>query len=134
MELADALGIPTQTYTPRHHSRQELTDSIVKLVFQGKMNFSDIAKEVGVSRKTAYNYWNKWKNSEEAQAIDMEWWALYLRVREVNPEKALECLTRLKHKMIIDKQEIKQDIREIRLEWQVERNPSDKVQASPETA
>ncbi len=133
MELAEALGIKTQTATPRRQSRQETTDNLIKLVFQGRMNFSDIAKELGISRKTAYRYWNRWKQSEEAQTVDWEWWNLYFKVREVNPEKALECLTRIKHKMIVEKQEIKQDIREIRLEWKLESSKTNnQIHATPE--
>ena len=135
MELSDALGIPTrtQTDTPRRHSRQEITDELLKLVFQGRMNFSDIAKELGISRKTAYRYWQKWKQTEEAQMVDWEWWELYKKVKVVNPEKALECLTRIKHKMIVERAEVKQEIREISLKWDMpyEPNSSSEVQAAP---
>jgi transposase len=97
------------------------------------MNFSDIAKELGISRKTAYRYWQKWKQTEEAQMVDWEWWELYKKVKVVNPEKALECLTRIKHKMIVERAEVKQEIREISLKWDMpyEPNSSSEVQAAP---
>jgi len=124
----------TRIDTPRHHSRQEITDNIIKLVFQGKMNFTEIAKDIGISRKTAYRYWNRWKQTEEAQAVDMEWWSLYLKVREANPEKALECLTRIKHKMITDRHEVQATIKEIKLEWKLEpTQTTDKIHSTPVT-
>lgn len=135
MELSDALCIPTQshTVTPRQQTQQELTDQLIKLVFQGRLNFSEIAKEIGIGRRRAYRLWNKWKQTEEAQMVDWEWWELYKKVKVVNPEKALECLTRIKHKMIVERAEVKQEIREISLKWDMpyEPKPSSEVQAAP---
>jgi transposase-like protein len=134
-ELTQADFYPTkQIETPRRQSRQEITDNLIRLIFQGRHNFSEIAKELGISRATAWRYWTRWKQTEEAQAVDWEWWNLYNQVRVVNPEKALECLTRIKYRMTTEKLEVQKTIKEIKLAWNVNTNTNDSVHTTPETA
>lgn len=97
-----------QNVTPKEQTTQELTDKLVRLVFQGKKNFSEIAHDLGISRPTAYRYWNDWKRTEEASQVDWEWWSLYKRLKRVNPAKALECLTRIKYRLTTEKLEVTQ--------------------------
>lgn len=134
MELNEAGLTTIQTDTPRRQTRQQITDNLIRLIFQGRHNFSEIAKELGVSRKTAYRYWEKWKQTEEAQAVDWEWWNLYNQVRVVNPEKALECLTRIKYRMTTEKLEVQKTVKEIKLAWNVNTNTANTLQPTPETA
>ena len=97
-----------QIGTPKEQSKQEITDQLIRLVFQGKKNFSEIAQELGIGRTTAYTYWNDWKHTEEAAQVDWEWWSLYRRLKRVNPAKALECLTRIKYRLTTEKLEVTQ--------------------------
>jgi len=104
--LAKALRI----LTPKQQNQQNLTDQMLNLITQGRTNFTNICQQLGISRPTGYKYWQDWKQTEEASLIDWEWWSLYEEVRKKNPEKALECLTRLKHKMITEKLEVKEEV------------------------
>jgi hypothetical protein len=100
----------TQNVTPKRVTIQEKTDQLIDLLFRGHKTFTQAAKEIGVSRKTAWTYFTRWKETSEAQLVDTEWWALYLRLKDDNPEKALECLTRLKYRMTTEKKEIEKTI------------------------
>lgn len=111
-----------QNDTPRRLSNQQLTDKLIETLFTGKYTFTKAAELTGLKRNRAYRLFRKWKDTEEAHRVDSEWWSLYLQVRKKNPEKALECLTRIKHKLIVEKAEVKQEIREIKLEWNCETN------------
>ena len=120
-----------QNLTPNQQEQQALTDKLVKLVFQGRKTFTDIAKELGVSRITAYTYWNNWKLTEEAQQVDWEWWNLYRKLKRQNPAKALECLTRIKYRMTTEKHEVKAEIKEFKVvcDWSNKQNkPAPPVQ------
>ena len=108
--MQEITTIPLQTVTPKRKTQLELTDQLIEALFQGHKTFSQACKDLGLSRPRAYRLWNKWKENQEAQLIDTEWWDLYLTVKQENPDKALECLTRLKYRMITQKAEIKQDI------------------------
>ena len=112
--VAKALKVE-QTLTLREQTQQELTDKLIRLVFQGKKNFSEISNDLGISRTTAYKYWNDWKRTEEAQQVDWEWWSLYRRLKRVNPSKALECLTRIKYRLTTEKVELKEEITHIKI-------------------
>ena len=87
-----------QNATPREQEIQERTDEMIRLIFQGRKSFTEIAKDLGVARSTLYADWNRWKQTEEAQQVDWEWWNLYKKLKRVNPSKALECLTRIKYR------------------------------------
>lgn len=130
---AAIIDTSVQNGTPKSLTKQELTDNLIELLFKGHKTFSEACKELGLTRNRGYRLWNAWKESEEARQIDCEWWDLYLTVKQENPDKALECLTRLKYRMITEKKELKATVKEIRLEWQLESNPSNQVQAPPET-
>jgi hypothetical protein len=121
-----------QNITPTQQEIQDRTDKMLKLVFQGQKNFTQIAIELGVSRNQAYEYWRRWKDTEEASQVDWEWWNLYRKLKRKNPAKALECLTRIKYRMTTEKMELKAEIKEIRLSWDVPNTRStDKVQTTP---
>jgi AraC-like DNA-binding protein len=126
-------AIIIQNDTPRRLSNQQITDQLIETLFTGKYTFSQAAERVGIKRNRAYRLFNKWKETEEAKQIDMHWWALYLRLKDENPEKALECLTRLKYRMTTEKREVTKTVKEIRLEWQVEPETPNTVQTTPET-
>jgi transposase-like protein len=117
-----------QNTTPREQSIQERTDEMVRLIFQGKKNFTEIAQELGVARSTLYDDWNRWKQTEEAKQVDWEWWSLYKRLKRVNPSKALECLTRIKYRLTTEKIEVKEEIKEIKLVWNVNSDPNNPIQ------
>lgn len=141
ISLEESLGVttpptpkPTQTVTPKRKTVQEKTDQLIEHLFHGHKTFTQAAKEIGVSRKTAWTYFTKWKESSEAQLVDTEWWALYLRLKDENPEKALECLTRLKYRMTTEHREVKAEIKQIKLEWKLDSNAANPVQPTPETA
>ena len=108
-----------QNTTPREQSIQERTDEMVRLIFQGKKNFTEIAKDLRVARSTLYDDWNRWKQTEEAKQVDWEWWSLYKRLKRVNPSKALECLTRIKYRLTTEKIEVKEEIKQISISWTV---------------
>jgi hypothetical protein len=99
-----------QNGTPKRISRQQKTDNLIKLIFAGHTDFTENAKTLGISRRTVYRYWDRWKQSEEAQQIDSEWWALYNTVKQDNPTKALECMTRIKHRMTTEKLEVNEQV------------------------
>ena len=124
--------LQSQNVTPCRITKQERIDQLIDHLFNGHLSFAKAAAKVGVTRRQAYRYFNEWKQSHEAQQIDSEWWSLYLRLRDENPEKALECLTRLKYRMITEKHEIKATVKEIKLEWQLESNTTNPVQTTPE--
>jgi len=89
-----------QNGTPKKISRQEKIDALVTIIFKGETNFTKACQKAGLPRRTGYRYWNKWKQSEEVQQVDLEWWALANKLKDEYPEKAFEGLTRLKTKMI----------------------------------
>ena len=131
---SELINIETlQTITPKRKTQIELTDQLIDLLFHGHKTFSQASKELGLTRPRAYRLWNKWKQSTEAQLVDTEWWDLYLKVKQENPEKALECLTRLKYRMITEKHELQATIKAIKLEWKLEPNLANPVHTSPET-
>jgi hypothetical protein len=122
-----------QNDTPRRLSNQQITDQLIETLFTGKYTFSQAAQQVGIKRNRAYRLFNKWKETEEAKQIDMHWWALYLRLKDENPEKALECLTRLKYRMTTEKHEVNATVKAIKLEWKIESNTANPVYPAPET-
>ena len=94
---------PLQNVTPKHISRRQKQDMLIQLIFDGNTNITEIAKQLNITRMTAYRWFQKWKQTEEAQQIDMEWWALAKQLQnktEGNPLKVFEGLTRLKYRMI----------------------------------
>lgn len=119
--------------TPKRKTQLELTDALITKLFKGHTSFSEACKQLGLTRQRGYRLFDKWKQTEEARAVDYEWWSLYEKVKADNPEKALECLTRIKHKMIVEKAEIKQEIKEIKLEWNIDSATANQVHTTPET-
>jgi hypothetical protein len=97
-----------QIETPKRLSRQQLTDKLVALIFTGKTDMTANAKTLGIGRATVYRYWNKWTESEEAQQVSIEWWAMFRTLKRKSPIKAFEGLTRLKFKAMPEKIEAKQ--------------------------
>ena len=112
--LVESLGLkpkPIQNVTPKRKTTQQLTDQLLTLLFKGHITFTEAANQIGITRQRAYRLWNRWKQTEEAQQIDNEWWNLYLTVKDQNPEKALECLTRLKYRLTTEKVEVKENVK-----------------------
>jgi hypothetical protein len=129
--LEESLGL-VQNDTPKRLTNQQLTDQLIEILFTGHSTFSQAATQLGIKRNRAYRLWNRWKDTEEAKQIDLHWWALYLRLKDENPEKALECLTRLKYRMTTEKHELKAELKEIKLEWKLDSNPANPVHTPPE--
>lgn len=128
MELQEALNLKTiQTSTPKSIKKHELTDQLLTKLFQGHKTFTQACQDLHLTRNRGYKLWNDWKQTSEAQLVDTEWWELYLRMKTENPEKALECLTRIKHRMTTEKREIQKTIKEIRLNWDVHTNLNNTV-------
>ena len=96
--------------TPKRPSRKVLTDRLVGLIFYGHTNMTQNAQTLGIGRTTAYRYWNQWVASEEAQQIDVEWWAAFHQLKQKSPVKAFEGITRLKMRKMPQKIEAKEEI------------------------
>ena len=96
-----------QIETPKRLSKQQKTNRLVALIFSGKTNMTENAKTLGIGRATGYRYWNQWVESEEAQQIDVEWWATFKQLKKKSPIKAFEGLTRLKIRKTPKKKEAK---------------------------
>ena len=122
-----------QTVTPKCQTKQELTDQLVEKLFKGHKTFSQACKELNISRPRGYRLWEAWKQSDEAQLVDCEWWDLYLTVKQDNPEKALECLTRLKYRMTTEKREINKTVKAIKLSWDLDSTAASEISTTPET-
>lgn len=136
MELSEALQIPlnnTQKVTPNKIRRQQRIDKMLTLIYNGQTDFTQIAEEIGVSRKQAYKYWNSWLHSEEAAQVNAEWWAEYKRQKAEGSPKAFDGITRIKYRMTTEKHEVNATVKSIKLEWKVESNTANPVYPSPET-
>jgi len=135
MELNEALCLPKTIHkvTPCKISRQARIDKMVKLIFNGETDFTQISKQIGVSRKQAYTYWSIWLESDEAKQVTAEWWAEYKRLKAEGSPKAFEGITRIKYRMTTEKHELKATLKEIKLEWKLEPNPANPIQTPPET-
>jgi len=75
-DLADLLFLKpknTQSYTPKELEVQAQTDQLIHLLRDKKKGMTDAAKTLGICRKTAYNYFNNWKETEEAQEVTIHW-------------------------------------------------------------
>ena len=70
--------------------RQKLIDGIIK----GK-TISQLAKELNVDRCTLYRDFDVWIQTEESQYLHQEWIHLYQKLKQDNPEKAFDGLTKL---------------------------------------
>jgi hypothetical protein len=104
------LAILKQNETPKKLSKRQKIDKLVALIFSGKTNMTENAEAVSISRTTAYRYWNKWLDSEEAQQVDIEWWAMFKKLKQKSRVKAFEGLTRLKYRKTPEKHELKEKI------------------------
>ena len=120
-----------QSDTPKGRSRQQKTDDLLQILFTERITFSRAAEKAGLSRQTAYRYFDRWKQSEEAKLVDVEWWQLFLALKDDNPEKALECLTRLKYRMTTEHSEHTE--RKFIIKWtKDDSNTGNQVQATSE--
>ncbi len=77
MELAEALFLKppkqAQIGTPKSIARQHRQDELIKTLFQGHITFAEAARQLSIPRRTAYRYFQKWKEREGIE-IDREWW------------------------------------------------------------
>lgn len=101
-----------QNETPKRLSKRQQTDRLVTLIFSGKTNMTQNAKTLKIGRATAYRYWSAWIESEEAQQLDVEWWASFKTMQKKSPVKAFEGLTRLKTRKMPQKVEAKAEVTE----------------------
>ena len=113
MELAELLFLKPKSAligTPKSIARQHKQDELIKILFMGHITFTEAARQLSIPRRTAYRYFQKWKEQEGLE-IDREWWQLYSKLYNKNEEKAFEGLTRLKYRMTPDKIEVKETIK-----------------------
>jgi len=96
----------SQNVTPKKVARQERVETVALNIFNGITSFTELAKLLGVNRRTIYRDWRLWIDSHEIDKVDAEWWALFKRLKEDNPEKAFDGLTRLKIKQTKELSEI----------------------------
>jgi len=100
----------SQNVTPKRIARLQKQNQFLTLLFQGHITFTEAAREIGISRRQAYRWFQKWKLNEGLE-IDREWWQLFNQLLDESPEKAFEGLTRLKYRMTPDKLEVKQEVK-----------------------
>jgi transposase-like protein len=116
ISLEESLGIPSNsqkvTTTPAKTRQQERKDKTIDLMLNSDLSVTNIAKQIGISRKTLYNYWAEWQQTEEAVQINRKWHRLCKALEEDNMEKAFEGLTKIKVRMTTEKTELKEDITE----------------------
>lgn len=97
--------------TPHQLTRKERTNHLIEGILQGK-TICSIAEEIGVNRRTCIRDFEKWLQTSEQTKLHEEWFILYSKVKQDNPEKALECLTRLIAKTMVQKVEAKTEVTE----------------------
>jgi transposase-like protein len=116
LTLEESLGIPSNsqkvTTTPAKTRQQERKDKTIDLMLNSDLSVTNIAKQIGISRKTLYNYWAEWQQTEEAVQINRKWHRLCKALEEDNMEKAFEGLTKIKVRMTTEKTELKEEITE----------------------
>lgn len=100
-----------QNGTPKKLSKRQKIDKLVSLIFSGKTNMTKNADIIGIGRRTAYRYWNQWVESEEAQQVDIEWWAQFNQLKKKSPIRAFEGLTRIKIRKTPHKMEMREEIK-----------------------
>jgi transposase-like protein len=114
LTLEESLGLPETlqkvTTTPAKIKRQERKDKTIDLMLNSDDSITDIAKQVGITRKTLYVYWNEWQQTEEAAKINRKWHSLCKYLEENNPEKAFDGLTKVKVRMTTEKKEIEKSV------------------------
>jgi hypothetical protein len=99
----------TPQLSPAEEQRQQRIDTLMELLFIKHIGMKQACKEIGISRTTGYEYFRIWQDTEEAQLIDTEFWILYQQVKQDDPAKALEILSRIKVKQITLKAEIREE-------------------------
>jgi len=104
----------TQNVTPKRIARLEKQNKFLTLLFQGHITFTEAAREIGISRRQAYRWFQKWKLNEGLE-IDREWWQLFNQLLDESPEKAFEGLTRLKYRMTPDRIQLEEKITDIKV-------------------
>jgi transposase-like protein len=130
-ELPQLLGLKKpQNVTPKRIARQQKQAEFLKLLFQGHITFAEAARQIGIGRRQAYRWFAKWKEDEGLE-IDREWWQLYLRMLDESPEKALECLTRLKYRMTPDKIQFEGKLTQIKV--LIVDHSTSNIRTSPQT-
>lgn len=92
--------------TPAEQQRQERIDTLMDLLFTKNIGMKKACDQIGISRTTGYEYFKTWQETEESQLVDTEFWALYEQVKQEDPSKALEILSKIKVKKMAVKAEI----------------------------
>jgi len=119
---AEATQKNVQNLTPTDISKKELTpakiehekklDQFITLLFHDELNMTDTCLKMGISRTTGYEWYHEWKRTQEPQKIDQSFWRLMRIVEADNPEKALDCATRVKIKMTDANVNVKSEVTE----------------------
>ncbi len=64
------------------------------------MSPGEIAKKLGVDRKTVYNDFTEWAKTEQATHLQIEWLNQYEMMKVANPEEAFAALTKVMMKLV----------------------------------
>lgn len=88
----------TKPPTPAEIQRQQRIDQLIQLLFIDGYSFTDACNKLGIGRTTGYEYYKTWKAEQEPLKVDSEFWELLTQVKEDNPEKALDAITKIKLK------------------------------------
>lgn len=90
---------PRKPLTPKQLARREKLRKLLKALLKENQTFEESCESAGVSRRTGYRLFAKWIESE-GKLVDAEFWSLFFKLRKERPAKALECLTRIKVRML----------------------------------
>lgn len=85
--------------TPAKIEHEKKLDQFITLLFHDELNMTDACIKMEISRPTGYEWYHEWKQTQEPQKVDQRFWHLMDIVEEDNPEKALDCATRVKIKL-----------------------------------
>ena len=94
-----------QNVTPAKRARKTKKDKLIELILLDG-SVKQAAETIGISRMTAYRWWDEWCQTDEAKEISAEWWAIFNQLKKEKKEKAGEFVTRLKLKLMKDKSEM----------------------------
>jgi predicted DNA-binding protein (UPF0251 family) len=89
----------TSPTTPKHTSIESRQQQVITLILQ-RMSPGEIAKKLGVDRKTVYNDFTEWAKTEQATHLQIEWLNQYEMMKVANPEEAFAALTKVMMKLV----------------------------------
>ena len=104
LEMADFY--PTVTASPQNSpespiklSMEARRQEVINLLLKRK-DVTEIAKILGVDRKTIYTDFQEWAKTEQATHLQIEWLNQYEMMKVANPEEAFAALTKVMMKLV----------------------------------